>query len=108
MRVMIVDPSELPPAYDMVAGWNMVGLKSTATDVSAEDYLEGTEYVRICGFKNGAWFLIPDRPMKTPRWSQASVTGWHSRNQEQLIHKCGSVDYGGADNHKSVNRTNRW
>ncbi len=57
----------------MVAGWNMVGFKSTANNVTADDYLEGTEYARIYGFKNGAWFLIPppyDDPMEP-----ASVTG---------------------------------
>jgi hypothetical protein len=32
----------------------MVGFKSTADNVTAEDYLEGTEYARIYGFKNGA------------------------------------------------------
>ena len=52
--------AQLPPAYDVVAGWNMVGFKSRATNVTAEDYLDGTEYVRIYGFKNGAWFTIPD------------------------------------------------
>jgi hypothetical protein len=45
----------------------MVGFKSTANNVTAEDYLEGTEYARIYGFENGAWFLIPppyDDPME--------------------------------------------
>jgi hypothetical protein len=52
-------PPALPPTYDVVVGWNMVGFKSTATNVTAADYLSGTEYVRIYGFKNGAWFTIP-------------------------------------------------
>jgi hypothetical protein len=51
--------AQLPPTYDVVAGWNMVGFKSTATNVTAADYLAGTEYVRIYGFKNGTWFTIP-------------------------------------------------
>jgi hypothetical protein len=51
--------TQLPPAYDVVIGWNMVGFKSTATNVTAADYLEGTEYVRIYGYENGTWFLIP-------------------------------------------------
>jgi hypothetical protein len=55
-------PPALPPTYDVVAGWNMVGFKSTATNVTAEDYLAGTEYVRIYGYKNGAWFFIPGPP----------------------------------------------
>ena len=107
MRVVIVDPPELPPAYDVVVGWNMVGFKSTATNITAEIYLDGTGYVRIYYFENGAWFLIPGRLMMTP-WSQASATGWHSQSQEQFIHKCGSVKYGDADNDKPINRTNRW
>ncbi|MFC1927274.1 hypothetical protein ACFLW7_01650 [Chloroflexota bacterium] len=51
--------TQLPPAYDVVVGWNMVGFKSTATDVAAEDYLDGTEYVRIYYYENGTWSLIP-------------------------------------------------
>lgn len=54
--------AQLPPTYDVVVGWNMVGFKSTATNVAAEDYLAGTEYVRIYGYKNGAWFFIPGPP----------------------------------------------
>jgi hypothetical protein len=50
--------AQLPPAYDVVAGWNMVGVKAT-NNVTAEDYLDGTDYVRIYGFKDGAWFTIP-------------------------------------------------
>jgi len=46
MRVRIADPPELLPAHDVVAGRNMVGFKSTATNVTAADYLDGTEYVR--------------------------------------------------------------
>jgi len=52
--------AQLPPAYDVVVGWNMVGFKSRAINVTAEDYLDGTEYVRIYGFNNGDWFTIPD------------------------------------------------
>ena len=50
--------TQLPPAYDVVSEWNMVGFKST-NNATAADYLIGTEYVRIYGYKNGAWFLIP-------------------------------------------------
>jgi len=52
-------PPALPPTYDVVVGWNMVGFKSTATNVTAQTYLAGTEYVRIYYFNNGAWFFIP-------------------------------------------------
>jgi hypothetical protein len=51
--------TQLPPAYDVVVGWNMVGFKSTAANVAAQTYLDGTEYVRIYFYKNGAWDLIP-------------------------------------------------
>jgi hypothetical protein len=67
MPVMIVDPPELPPAHDVAVGGKMVGFKSTATSVTAEDYLEGTEYVRIYGFENGTWFLIPGPPYDDPK-----------------------------------------
>jgi hypothetical protein len=67
MHVGIVNPPELPPAYDVVAGWTTVGFKSTATNVTTTDYLGGTEYVRIYGFKNGAWFLIPWPPYDNPK-----------------------------------------
>lgn len=58
--------AQLPPTYDVVTGWNMVGFKSTATNVTAEDYLAGTEYVRIYGFENGTWFFIPGPPYDNP------------------------------------------
>jgi hypothetical protein len=45
----------------------MVGFKSTATNVTATDYLDGTEYVRIYGFENGAWFFIPGPPYDNPK-----------------------------------------
>ena len=51
-------PPALPPTYDVVVGWNMIGLKAT-NNVTAPDYLEGTKCVRIYGYKNGTWFLIP-------------------------------------------------
>ena len=68
MHVNIVDLPELP-AHDVVAGWNMGGFKSTATNGTARNYLTGTEYARIYGFGNGAWFLIPtpcDNPKMKP------------------------------------------
>jgi hypothetical protein len=52
-------PPALPPTYDVVTGWNMVGFKSTANNVTAKEYLAGTEYVRIYYFKNSAWYTIP-------------------------------------------------
>jgi hypothetical protein len=100
-----VDILESPPVHDVVAGRNMVSFKSTATNVTAADYLEGTKYViGIYGLKNGVRFLIPGPPCDDPMETDLDY-GWHSRNQGQSIHKCGSVDHGGADNDKSINRT---
>jgi len=59
--------TQLPPAYDVVVGWNMVGFKSTATNVTATDYLDGTQYVRIYGFEDGTWFFIPGPPYDNPK-----------------------------------------
>jgi hypothetical protein len=59
------ESGQLPPAYDVVVGWNMVGFKSTA-NVTAATYLDGTEYVRIYGFENGNWFTIPG-PYEDPK-----------------------------------------
>lgn len=62
--------AQLPPAYNMVVGWNMVGFKSTSDNVTAKDYLGGTDYVRIYGFESDTWFLIPgpyyDNPKMEP------------------------------------------
>jgi len=51
-------PPSLPPAYDVVVGWNMVGFKSTDTSTNAEDYLDGTEYVRIYKYDSGGWSIV--------------------------------------------------
>jgi len=67
MRAVVVDSPELSPAYDVVIGWNVVGFKSTTTNVTAKDYLAGTEYVRIYGFENGAWFLISGPAYDDPK-----------------------------------------
>jgi len=56
---------ELPPAYDVVVGWNMVGFKSTADNVTVENYLAGTKYTRIYGFDNDTWFVIPGTAYNT-------------------------------------------
>ena len=59
--------TQLPPAYDVVVGWNMVGFKSTAINVTALTYLDGTDYVRIYLYKNGAWDLIPGPNYDSPK-----------------------------------------
>ena len=57
--------AQLPPTYDVVVGWNMVGFKSTV-NATAEAYLEGTDYVRIYFYENGSWFFIPGPDYDSP------------------------------------------
>jgi nitrogen fixation protein len=62
--------AQLPPTYDVVVGWNMVGFKSipwNANNVTAKDYLEGTKYVRIYFFESGTWFLIAGPDYNNPK-----------------------------------------
>lgn len=55
--VAIALPGEMPRAYRVEEGWNMVGFQSI-TEMDAQDYLEGTDLVRIYRFKNGAWSIV--------------------------------------------------
>ena len=56
-----------PPTYDVVEGWNMIGFRSM-NPMKAEEYLMGTEYVRIYGFDldQGGWFSLPYSNNMTP------------------------------------------
>jgi hypothetical protein len=54
VRATVVDPPQLAPAHDVSNGWNMIGFESIAANVTATDYLDGTEYVRIYRLKDGA------------------------------------------------------
>ena len=53
-------PPALPPAYDVVVGWNMVGFKSIETTITAANYMVGNTWVRIYGFEAGGWELVLD------------------------------------------------
>ncbi|MGB8708072.1 MAG: DUF11 domain-containing protein [Dehalococcoidia bacterium] len=57
--VDILPPPSLPPEYNIVTGWNMVGFKST-TARTASDYLLAVagKYTRIYGMVNGAYFVL--------------------------------------------------
>lgn len=55
--VAIVLPGHMPPSYNVVQGWNMIGFKSM-TNMPASDYLDGTEVVRIYKFVAGAWEVV--------------------------------------------------
>ena len=57
----------LPPTYDVVEGWNMVGFKSTE-NMTAGNYLDGTDPVRIYGFDitQGGWFPLTTSQNMTP------------------------------------------
>lgn len=50
-----------PPAYSVVEGWNMVGFRAMEA-MKAEEYLKGTDDVRIYGFdlNQGGWFSLAD------------------------------------------------
>ena len=52
------DPPSLPPSYDVVNGWNLIGFKSTVPKTPA-DYLAGIagRFVMIYGYDNGAFFI---------------------------------------------------
>lgn len=63
--VAIVLPGQLPPAYSVREGWNMVGFKSMV-NMTAEDYLGGTGVVRIYKFVAGAWEIVPASYNMTP------------------------------------------
>jgi len=56
-----------PPSYSVVKGWNMVGFRSMDS-MKADEYLKGTEYVRIYGFdlKQGGWFPLAFSANMTP------------------------------------------
>jgi len=49
----------VPPTYSVVQGWNMVGFRAMA-NMTVDDYLKGTNYVRIYGFdlNEGGWFSL--------------------------------------------------
>jgi len=50
--------NQLPPAYDVVVGWNMVGFKSTSTTTTFQEYLEGVDPVRIYYYKGSTWHVV--------------------------------------------------
>jgi hypothetical protein len=63
--VAIVLPGQLPPAYSVREGWNMVGFKSMV-NMTADDYLDGTDPVRIYKFVLGLWEVVPASYNMTP------------------------------------------
>jgi uncharacterized repeat protein (TIGR01451 family) len=58
---LVASPSVLPPSYDMVEGWNLIGFKSTVPKLP-EEYLAGIagQYVMIYGYDDG--FFIAGAP----------------------------------------------
>jgi hypothetical protein len=57
-------PPETPPTYDVAAGWNLIGFKSTCTR-TAGAYLYGVPFVRIWGFADG-WVPVQSGDMMQP------------------------------------------
>jgi hypothetical protein len=64
--VAIVLPGQIPPTYTVKEGWNMVGFKSRSTNTTVEDYLQGTKWVRVLEFKDGAWTSLLKGAYMTP------------------------------------------
>ena len=56
---LVGPPPAVPPYYDVVVGWNLIGFKSPIPR-SPGDYLAGINgrYVVIYGFANGVYFLV--------------------------------------------------
>ncbi|MFC1969326.1 hypothetical protein ACFLVF_02420 [Chloroflexota bacterium] len=52
-------PIVMPPSYDVVTGWNLMGFKSTVPKLP-EDYLSGIagKYAIIYGYASGGFFLV--------------------------------------------------
>jgi hypothetical protein len=55
----------MPPTYSVVAGWNLIGFKSTYAR-TAGDYLNSVNWVRIWSFANGAYSPITSSGMMQP------------------------------------------
>ena len=51
-------PGEMPRAYRVEEGWNMVGFQSTRDTIKAEEYLKETSFVRIYKFEDGNWDIV--------------------------------------------------
>ena len=66
---LVADPLDLPPSYDVVEGWNLIGFKSTAPKLPA-DYLAGIagQYVMIYGYDGNNFFIAgsPGHAMLQP------------------------------------------
>ena len=75
----------MPPTHGAVAGWNMVGFNSTATNVTATDYLAGTKCVRIYYSENGTWSLIPGRPYDNPE-TEPGLAYWVAFTEPETIY----------------------
>jgi hypothetical protein len=71
-------PPELPPAYKVVPGWNLIGFKETTT-MTASDYLAGVTWVRMYAFYNGRYYIVlPAHDMVPGRgyWIAVTEEGW--------------------------------
>ncbi len=63
------DPPAVPPTYDVVPGWNMIGFKSVAPR-PASDYLMGINgnFTLIYGYANGKYFLVQPSANLMPKY----------------------------------------
>jgi hypothetical protein len=57
----------VPPSYDVVVGWNLIGFKSTSQRTAGE-YLAGIagKYVIIYGYEDGAYYIVQSTDLMDP------------------------------------------
>lgn len=60
-------PPQVPPSYNVVEGWNLIGFKSCDSR-TASDYLAGIDghYASMYGYDNGSSFLVQPEDLLTP------------------------------------------
>ncbi|MCW3135323.1 MAG: hypothetical protein N2V77_00040 [Canidatus Methanoxibalbensis ujae] len=57
-RGYYLNPGALPPSYEVVEGWNLIGFHSLRTNVTPAQYLEGVRYTEpLYGYEDGRWIL---------------------------------------------------
>ncbi len=70
--VVALDPPNLPPSYDVCAGWDLIGFKST-DEMTAGVYLDALRseagvltWTSVWGFANGDWVKVFSADMMEP------------------------------------------
>jgi uncharacterized repeat protein (TIGR01451 family) len=58
-------PPTTPPAYEVCAGWNLIGLRDNSPRL-ASNYLGAIDFGVIYGFENGVYYLVQASDMLEP------------------------------------------